>query len=169
MANPVQEQAGVQMLLDRAAIHDLHVRYFSAIDAGDQSEVRRCFATDVEARYHGRAPVYGIDALMGSIAIWPKHASGELKISTHFMGNLIFRRVDRDAAETELNQFSFLVLTNDPPEHVAMRCIRCLDRLRRVDGEWRISERLHTLDWSCKVPTDYATSIGQRIGTMAPG
>ena len=76
MASSVQRNAAVQMLLDRAAIHDLHVRYFGAIDAGDQATVRRCFTTDVTARYHGRAPVHGIDALIASIAIWLNHASG---------------------------------------------------------------------------------------------
>src|SRR4051812_17046502 len=99
----------LQTLLDRAAIHDLHVRYFQGIDRSDQAGVRRCFTDNVEARYHGRAAVSGIDALIASIAIWPNHASGELKISTHFMGNLVYRRVERDIAETEVSTLVCLV------------------------------------------------------------
>jgi hypothetical protein len=151
-----------QYLLDRAAIHDLHVRYFEGVDTGDKERVRRCFASDVVAHYHGRATVHGVDALIESQPCWPKQASGEWKISTHFMGNLNFKLLDREVAETETHAFAFLVLTTSPPDRVAMRSLRYLDKLVRADGTWLISERLHTLDWSCEVPTTFATPLAAR-------
>jgi hypothetical protein len=48
-------------------------------------------------------------------------------------------------------------------EQVTMRSLRYLDKLRRTPDGWRICERLHTLDWSCHVPTSYSVSIGQRM------
>jgi hypothetical protein len=163
----MESSAALQTLQDRAAIHDLHVRYFQGIDASDRMQVRSCFTADIEAHYHGRPSVRGIDALIESIAIWSKHASGELKISTHFMGNLIYKRLEADVAETEINALVFLVQTTPPPDHVAMRSIRYLDRLVRDDEGWRIRERLHTLDWSCSVPAAYAITLAQRKGSLA--
>ena len=160
------ETIDTQTLIDRAAIHDLHARYYQAIDLSDQAQVRRCFTDDVVAHYHGRPSVRGIDALIESIPAWPKQQSGEWKISTHFMGNLVYKHVGRDAAETEVNAFAFLVLTDQPPDYLAMRSLRYLDRLVKAGGEWRIRERLHTLDWACQVPTTFAIPLAQRKNTI---
>jgi hypothetical protein len=61
----------------------------------------------------------------------------------------------------------FLVQTTPSPDQVAMRSIRYLDLLVRDDEGWRIRERLHTLDWSCSVPTGYAITLAQRKGSLA--
>ena len=159
-----QRQDDVRYLRDRCEIHDLHVRYFEAVDTGDQDLVRTCFTHDVVAHYHGRPTVYGVDALVQSQPCWPKQASGEWKISTHFMGNLNYRTLEPSVAETETHAFALLVLTTPPPDHLAMRSLRYIDKLVRVDGAWRISERLHTLDWSCEVPTTFAVPLAQRKG-----
>ncbi len=39
-------------------------------------------------------------------------------------------------------------------------------RLRREDEGWRISDRVHTLDWSCRIPTDYAVTLAQRVSAL---
>ena len=53
----------MRRLIDRAAIHDVHVRYFRGIDAADKAQVRRCFTDDVRASYDARASVDGIEAV----------------------------------------------------------------------------------------------------------
>ncbi len=58
-------------------------------------------------------------------------------------------------------------MKGEPTDQVAMRSLRYLDRLRRVEGGWRISERLHTLDWSCQLPATCAVTMAQRI-TIPP-
>ena len=156
-----QANPDIQYLLDRAAIHDLHVRYYHGIDIGNVDQVRSCFTTGIVAHYHGRASVRGIDDLIKSIPSFGKQASGEWKISTHFMGNLNYKSIEGDVAETEVNAFAFLVLTDGPADRVAMRSLRYLDRLVRVEGKWRISERMHTLDWACDVPTTFATKLAE--------
>ena len=89
--------------------------------------------------------------------------SGDWKITTHFMGNLNFNRLEGDTAETETNAIAFLVLPETPKELVTMRSLRYLDRLRRTPDGWLICERQHTLDWSCELQADFAVSLAQRI------
>jgi hypothetical protein len=165
-----QDRLDLQYLLDRAAIHDLHSRYFQGLDRGEPDQVRRCFTEDVIAFYDGRsalrpggqAPVRGIDALMDSLVTFKKQETGEWKVTTHFMGNLNINVLEGDVAETETNAIACLVLAGEPTDQVAMRSLRYLDRLRRMEDGWRISERLHTLDWSCQVPTTFAVTMAQR-------
>lgn len=154
----------IRHLLDRAEIHDLLAQYFQGLDQGRPDVVRACFTDDVRAKYDGRPAAHGIEAVMNALAgFFQRHASGECKIATHFMGNLNFNMLEDDVAETETNAFAFLVLTDTPQERVAMRSLRYLDRLRRTADGWRICERMHTLDWSCHVPASSALSMQQRI------
>lgn len=156
---------GLQYLLDRAAIHDVLARYYQGLDQGNQEQVRNCFTEDIRAKFDDRPLAVGRDALMDNFFVFKNHQSGAWKITTHFMGNLNFNRLDGDIAETETNAIAFLVLPETPRELVTMRSLRYLDRLRRTPQGWRICERQHTLDWSCHVPTSYSLSIGQRLMT----
>jgi len=159
-----------QRLLDRAAIHDVLATYFRGLDRGDPGQVRSCFTEDVIAHYDGRsalrpggqAQIKGVDALMDSLMTFKKKKTGEWKVTTHLMGNLNFDLLEGDAAETETNAIAFLVLPGELTDQVAMRSLRYLDRLRRMPDGWRISERLHTLDWSCQVPTTFAVTMAER-------
>ena len=163
-----QNPNDIQYLLDRAAIHDVLARYYQGLDQGKQDQVRNCFTEDVCAKFDEKPATRGIDALMDSFWVFKNHQSGAWKITTHFMGNLNFNMLEGDVAETETNAIAFLVLPGGSPEakeQVTMRSLRYLDRLRRTKDGWRICERLHTLDWSCHVPTSYSLSIGQRMMT----
>jgi hypothetical protein len=90
-------------------------------------------------------------------------AAGELKATTHFMGNLSINRLEGDAAETETYAIAYLVRPAKPADQIIMRSLRYLDRLRRVSDGWRISERRHTLDWSCDAPATFAAALAQRV------
>ena len=159
----------IQWLLDRAAIHDVLARYFHGIDARSQDQVRGCFTDDIVAFYDGRAPVKGIEALMKSFYAFDRQKSGEWKVTTHFMGNLNYKSLEGDVAETETNAFAFLVLPGAAGEQVAMRSLRYLDKLRRSKDGWQISERMHTLDWSCQVPTTFALTTARRMTVRPSG
>ena len=160
----------IQYLLDRAAIHDVHARYFQALDRGQPEQLRQCFSEDVVAYYDGRstlrpggdAPVVGLDAVIDSLYTFKSQKSGDWKVTSHFMGNMVFRSLEGDEAETETYAIAYLVLSRQPADLVAMRGLRYLDRLRRTPPGWRISERLHTLDWSCEVPVMFATTMAER-------
>jgi hypothetical protein len=126
--------------------------------------VRSCFTTDVRALYDKRPAVQGLDALMAQIPSFEKQASGAWTISTHFMGNLVFKQLTATVAETETNAFAFLVLPGTAAGTVSMRSLRYLDRLVSVEGQWKIAARVHTLDWSCEVPATFALTMAQRQG-----
>ena len=157
-------QDELQRLLDRAAIHDLHTRYFSGADSADREIVRACFTDDVIAQYEGRPSARGIDALLDQIALFRNLEDGACRISTHFMGNLRFKSLTELTAETEINAFAFLVPREGST--VAMRSLRYLDRLRRVDGAWKIHARLHTLDWSCETPSSFARAFPHKLRSV---
>ncbi|WP_374221257.1 nuclear transport factor 2 family protein [Variovorax sp. E3] len=144
-------------LRDRADIHDVLMRYFNAADSGRKDLVRNCFTEDVTAQYEGRPQAHGVDALMAQIALFDNLVSGACRVSTHFAGNLVFKSQTEELAETEHNVFAFLV--NSDGTTVLARSLRYLDRLKRVNGEWRIFARLHTLDWSCEMPCTFARAF----------
>lgn len=158
----------VQRLIDREAIRDVLARYFGGIDAADVGRVRSCFTDDVRAAYDGRAFVDGIEALMGGFLTFRNKASGAWLATTHFMGNLSYLGLDHAAAETEVYAIAFLVTPGTPHNHVAMRSLRYLDRWRKASDEWRISDRVHTLDWSCSVPVDFVGEFSRRLGQPLP-
>jgi hypothetical protein len=156
----------VRYLLDRAAIQELLARYFQGLDRSDPEQVRSCFTDDVHCHYDRRTPTQGIADLMGSLQNFNKLRAGTMKITTHFMGNFNLKRLDGDVAETETSAIAFLVEPDQGIDQVAMRSLRYLDRLRRQKDGWRISDRIHTLDWSCRVPANFALTLAQRVSVL---
>jgi hypothetical protein len=157
----------LQQLASRAAIHDVIARYFRGIDSGSKELVRSCFTEDVEVLYDGRAPEQGIEAVMGSLRTFQRIAQGEMQITMHFMGNFNLVRLDDQLAETETYAIAFMVPPKEISECMAVRGLRYADRLRQDDGQWRIAERRHTLDWSFDATPSFASSLAQRV--MAGG
>lgn len=163
-----QPTVDVQRLIDRAAIQDLHTRYFRGIDAADRDRVRSCFTDDVRAAYDARTFVEGIDALMDGFLTFKNRSSGQWLATSHFMGNLSYLHLDAMSAETETYAIAFLVTPGAASNIVAMRSLRYLDRLHKTNAGWRIRDRVHTLDWSCEVPASYVGSFAARIAQPLP-
>jgi hypothetical protein len=103
---------------------------------------------------------------MKSLENFNKLRDGRMRITNHFMGNLVFTRIQGDAAETETNAIAFLVEPGDGGDCVAMRSLRYLDRMSRQKDGWKISDRIHTLDWSCQVPVSFTITIAQRLSVL---
>ena len=68
--------------------------------------------------------------------------------------------MDRAAIQDLLVRY-FQGLDRSSPER-----LRYLDRMRRQENGWRISDRIHTLDWSCQVPTNFAVTLAQRVSAL---
>lgn len=160
-----QDQIDAKYLINKAQIESVICQYFQGLDHCNQTQVRNCFDSHIRAAYHGREVVQGIDALMSSLkgVYFDKIEAGELRLATHFKGNFNVGLLEEDAAETETNALAFLVKAGSPVDRVAMRSLRYLDRWRRGPGGWRITERIHTLDWSCEENTTFARSMAKRI------
>jgi len=167
MANRSKDHPGdIQYLIDRAAIQELLARYFHGLDRGSPEQVRNCFTDDVHASYDKRTPTRGIDELIGSLQNFNKLKDGRMRITTHFMGNFNLTLLEGDLAETETNAIAFLVEPGTGGDLVAMRSLRYVDRMRREKDGWRISDRIHTLDWSCQVPATFAITLAQRVSAL---
>lgn len=161
-----QSSSEIQYLIDRAAIHDLLTHYFQGLDRGSPEQVRSCFTADVQAHYDKRTPTRGIEELMDSLQNFNKLREETMKITTHFMGNLNISRLEGDVAETETNALALLVEPGNGADLVSVRSLRYLDRMRRQASGWRISDRIHTLDWSCQVPANFAITLAQRVSVL---
>ena len=159
----------LQYLLDRTAIHDLLTRYFQGLDSSNPAQVRSCFTDDVRARYDRRTPTTGLDALIASLQNFNRLRDETMKVTTHFMGNLVYKALEGDAAETETNAIALLVEPRDGRDMVAVRSLRYLDRMRREADGWRISDRIHTLDWSCEAPASFAVTLSTRLSALPEG
>ncbi len=155
-----------QYLIDRAAIQDLLARYFSGLDRCNKEQVRSCFTDDVHAHYDQRGTTRGIEALMNGFHTFKRMAEGRMKVTTHFMGNLQIKSIEGDIAETETNAIAFLVAPGEGEGQIAMRSLRYIDRMRREKDGWRISDRIHTLDWSCQLAANFAVTLAQRVSAL---
>lgn len=161
-----QSTSEIQYLIDRAALHDLLARYFQGLDRGNPEQVRSCFTADVQAHYDKRTPTRGIEELIDSLQNFNKLREETMKITTHFMGNLNISRLEGDVAETETNALALLVEPGNGADLVSVRSLRYLDRMRREESGWRISDRIHTLDWSCQMPANFAITLAQRVSDL---
>ena len=160
-----------QYLLDHAAIHDLHMRYFQGLDSGKREQVVACFTADVQAIYHGRPVARGIDALMADSLdpFYRRLDSGHTRIATHFMGNFKIERLEGDQAETEVYAIAFGVRALQPRDEVAMMSLRYMDRLVRTADGWKIRMRVQSMDWSCQPPATTTMNMAQRVMGLPSG
>jgi len=157
-----------QYLIDSAEIRAVHARYLQGIDRADEQQVRSCFTNDVRSTYHGQKTTEGIETVMNGLRpFFKSFALGKTRVSTHFMGNLSIERIDGDVAETEIYVIAFHVRPGEPENQVAMRSLRYMDRLRRVEDGWRICVRQHTMDWSCQESANFSVTMAERIRALA--
>jgi len=156
----------LQYVQDRAALQDLVARYFSGLDRCNKEQVKSCFTDDIHAHYDQRGTTKGIEALMNGFQTFKRMAEGRMKVTTHFMGNFQVKRLEGDVAETETNVIAFLVAPGKGEGEIAMRSLRYIDRMRREKDGWRISDRVHTLDWSCELPANFAVTLAQRLSVL---
>lgn len=137
----------LQEVEDRLKIHDLFVRYATALDAGDVDGIAACFAEDGSLE----SPAVGVCRGRGGIREFAArfaalHARGnQLR---HVISNLAVR-VDGDAAHATC--YLLTVLTREgqstlrPPGRYDCR-------LRRVDGDWVFQHRVVTEDAKAPLP-----------------
>jgi ketosteroid isomerase-like protein len=132
-------EAEFRMLLDRAQIHDVLMRYSRGVDRGDGELVMSVFHPDA-ALDMGRGPIAPA-ALAEGIA--KMTATGTM----HFIGNE-YVEVDGDTAYSETYFISYATITDSGQSATRSRGGRYLDRFERRDGEWKIARRVLVDEWS---------------------
>ena len=159
-----------QYLLDFAAIHDLHARYFQGLDSGRREQVVECFTTDVQAVYHNRPLANGIEALMADSLdpFFVRLATGHTRIATHFMGNFRLETLSGDTAQSEVYAIAFGVRALVTGDEVAVMSLRYMDRLVRTNDGWKICARVQSMDWSCQPPAVTSMNMLNRVAARLP-
>jgi hypothetical protein len=148
--------ADLQWLADRAAIEEVLVRYFHAVDHGSLAELESCFTADVHATYDGRVVGASRDELLeffrGRRPNPTKSEFANLRHRMHFVSNITMS-VQAEAACTETYAIAYLV---DQPDELRLRtrALRYYDDLRWENGAWRICRRRHVVEWSKSEPAD---------------
>jgi ketosteroid isomerase-like protein len=150
---------------DYLALRDVQERYFQAVDRGDVNGVRACFAPDLEATYHTRPTMRGLDAMMDAtiLPFFGKLKAGTTKVSTHFMGNFRIELLEGDVAETETYAIAVHVLGGGTTDQLSVMSMRYIDRLKRSPGGWSIVTRVQTMDWKTELPAAFAMTMAKRV------
>ena len=116
-------------------IRDVLARYCECLDEYDIDGVAKCFTEDAVADYGaGRG-----GEIRGRGAIAERIASGqrEFRRTHHQLGQIRIRLYDDHAEST-----SYLTAWHELPSGAKdLVCLRYLDTLRRIDGEWLIAGR----------------------------
>jgi len=157
MANTIDE------LLAEAAIKEVQVRYCRAADRTDFEALRNCFHPHAIADYgHG---IWNLDEYMAHAMAM----SENFIATTHNTGNQLVE-VTGDSAWAE----HYAVATHRRPldstgqTRDMTAAVRYIDRMQRLDREWRIARRVMVLDWHREEPVvgvDVSVVRGRRDRT----
>lgn len=141
----VHPDAAVQLLLDRAAVRDVILRYAAAVDRRDFDGLRSCFTPDVEGEFGGEWRS-GRDALIEFIS-----GVAYFHTTMHMMGNA-FVEISGDRASLQ----SYAMLTHHGTREDGKEWQfnvsngRYCEGLVRTGKGWRIRERGAEPAWAPK-------------------
>ena len=76
-----------------------------------------------------------------------------------------FQGLDRGSPEQVRSCFIGDVQTHYDKRTPTKGIEELIDSLQKESG-WRISDRIHTLDWSCQVPANFAITLAQRVSVL---
>ncbi len=140
---------GLNELINREAIRDLMVRYYSAVDRRNFEGVGRCFTPDAVVDFDG--PIANgageILAYTSQIGRWPT--------STHFMGNHLVE-LKGDRAKVETYAVATLRTVAEGREVDLVSGLRYLDEMVQTDEGWLIGRRVMVHDWRRSDPVPWA-------------
>lgn len=131
---------GLQLLLDRAAIHDLIMRYARGVDRRDLALVASCFAAD--AAYDGSLGTGGIDVVLAAL----RERMPRYQTTMHFLTNPLIE-VRGDAASCETYALVYHRVESDDDAEDFIVGVRYLDELARHPDGWRIVRRRTTMEF----------------------
>ncbi len=132
------EIASLRRLLDRQAIVDCVHRYARGLDRRDEAMLRSAYHPDA-IEDHG-AYVGGVDGLVQYL----------LKVHEPFAGyqrHVTTSNVDIDGDEAHAESYFLSVIRIEGSERLMLTAGRYVDRLERREREWRIANRVVSLEW----------------------
>lgn len=136
----------LQNLLDRAAIHRVHMDYATGVDRMRQATLAACYTADAGQRRVPDGPPAmptGGDAIAERIMA----AITRYDSTQHTMANEYFS-LTGDTAQSEVYAVAIHEIQRDgkPVQYVMM--IRYVNTLAKELDRWSMSERILNLDWT---------------------
>ena len=142
------DEAALQELLDKQAVHECVLRYCRGIDRMDAELVRSCYhadATDEHGTFLGPRDEF-VDWVMDAVA--------QFAVTMHVVANHLceFDERDRDVAYAETYGIGY---HQGPPADDKRRNFvtgfRYVDRFERREGAWRIARRVTAREWTQQI------------------
>lgn len=131
---------GLQLLLDRAAIHDLIMRYARGVDRRDLALVASCFAAD--AAYDGSLGTGGIDVVLAAL----HERMPRYQTTMHFLTNPLIE-VAGDVASCETYALVYHRVESEDDAEDFIVGVRYQDDLARRPEGWRIVRRRTAMEF----------------------
>jgi 3-phenylpropionate/cinnamic acid dioxygenase small subunit len=135
-------EATLRALVDRQQIVDTLYRYASTIDAKDYPRLRSLFVDDAVAQYAGAEPIHGADAIVA----WIDSMTLDRAWQHHLVNVYHVDFEGPDQARTLTYHTSHQTTTADP-DTVIVIVARYRDVLHRVNGGWKIAEKVMDVGW----------------------
>ena len=132
--------AAIRDLLDRAAIHDVLLRYARGVDRKDLDLVAACFTPD--AAYEGALAHGTIAEALARL----RDSMARYDSTMHFIGNQLIE-INGDTASSETYAVAYHRLTGDSAPTLFTVGVRYLDELVRDANGWRIRRRVVKMEW----------------------
>lgn len=140
----------VRALAERAAVEEVLLRYASAIDIKDFVTLRSLFCDDITARY-GDEAVTGGDALLA----WIDERTADQSWQHHFL-NVYHVDFVSDVEARALTYHTSHQTKTATPQRCTKIVARYHDTLRKVDGSWKIADKVMEIGWVSETGADHA-------------
>ena len=141
----------LQELQDRAAIHDMLMRYPRADDSHNFELMKTVFTEDGTLTTWNK-PIEGSDEIVRRVSGLTRY-----KATSHFMGNESIK-IDGDSATTEVYAVAYHFHDVDGKQQAYLMWIRYHDVLVRTNEGWRIKERVLQTDTTDGPPLDLSAA-----------
>src|SRR5215216_5831566 len=132
---------GLRELVDFHHVSQVLYRYASSVDNKDWGAVRALFVDDAKARYGDYDELDGADAIIGFV-----ERASEKRSWLHHLMSVYHVDVRGDEA-TALTYHTSHQIETAEPDAVGIIVARYEDRLRRVEGEWKIARKDMHIGW----------------------
>lgn len=137
--------AGLDYLLEKAAIEDHLGRYYQAVDRRDYATVLATYTPDAVVWYRD-LKCEGAAEILARVKLLDATIS-----STHFMGTHLVD-IQGDRAKLETYVIQYVRSAGVAGETDLTSAIRYIDNLVKVEGSWLTQHRVVTADWSRQDP-----------------
>ena len=138
--------AALRQLVERQAIEEVLLRYASAIDYKDYATLRTLFCDDIRGQY-GDVVVNGGDELLQ----WIDDMTVDKTWQHHLLSVYHIDLVSDTEAEA-LTYHTSHQISRDTPDRASRIIARYQDKLRKVDGQWKIADKVMEIGWTDEFP-----------------